>query len=79
MRSQPLGRYELKIDAFSKSTLRETRRAHSDAFEMCLDWVPGMDTRQRLAPINLETINVQGFDHRANRVARVRNVSRLGS
>ena len=42
-------------------------------------WAPGMDTRQRLAPINLETINVQGFGRRAIRVAKVRNESYLAT
>jgi hypothetical protein len=78
MRSSPLGRYELEIDAVSKSTLCENRRAHSDEFEMCPDWVPGMDTIQRVARITLKPMSVYGFDYRANRVAKVRNVSRLG-
>jgi hypothetical protein len=32
-----------------------------------------------LAPIILKTIDVQGFDHWANWLTKVRNVSRLGS
>jgi hypothetical protein len=48
-------------------------------FETCPDWVPGMDTGQRLAPINLKTLRVHGLDHSANWAAKVRNVSRLGS
>jgi hypothetical protein len=46
---------------------------------MCPDWVPGMDARQRLAPINLKTILIQSFDHRANWRVKVRNVSKVGS
>ena len=48
-------------------------------FETCPDWVPTMDTGQRSARITVKTIVVHRFDHRANRVAKVRNVSRLGS
>jgi hypothetical protein len=73
MRSWPLERYELEIGAVSKSP-RETRRALFDEFEMCPDRVPGVDTRRQVALINLETILVQGADHKANRVAKVRNV-----
>ena len=41
--------------------------------------VPAMDTSQRVARITLKTMGAYGFDHRANWVAKVRNVSRLGS
>jgi len=41
--------------------------------------VPGMDTRQFVARTALETMGVHWFDHRANWLAKVRNVSRLGS
>ena len=46
---------------------------------MCPDWVPSMDVGQRFARITVKTIAVHGFDHRASRVAKVRNVSRLRS
>ncbi len=38
-----------------------------------------MDTGQQLAWIALKTMDDYGFDQRAKRVAKVRNVSRLGS
>jgi len=47
-------------------------------FETCPDWVPVMDTGQ-LSRIALKTMGDHGFDQRANRVAKVRKVSRLGS
>jgi hypothetical protein len=51
----------------------------SDEFETCPVWVPGVDVGRRAAVILMKTILFQGFDHRANWVAKVRNVSRLGS
>jgi hypothetical protein len=48
-------------------------------FETCPDWVPGMDTGQQFARIALKTMGDYGFDQRANRAAKVRNVSTLGS
>jgi hypothetical protein len=45
----------------------------------CPDWVPVMDTGQHFARIALKTMVDHGFDQRADRVAKVRNVSRLGS
>ena len=48
-------------------------------FETCPDWVPGMDAGQGLAPITLKTICVGEFDHCVNWVAKVRNVSKVGS
>ena len=45
--------------------------------ETCPDWVPAMDTGQQFARIAIKTMGDHGFDHRANRVAKVRNVSRL--
>jgi hypothetical protein len=41
--------------------------------------VPVMDTGQQFARIALKTMGYQGFDQRADGVAKVRNVSRLGS
>ena len=38
-----------------------------------------MDSGQHFARIILKTMSVHGFDHRVNRAAKVRNVSRLGS
>ena len=38
-----------------------------------------MDMGRRFAPIIMKTIRFHGFDHTANWVAKVRNVSRLGS
>ncbi len=38
----------------------------SGEFETCPDWVPGVDTGQRFAPISLKTIRAHGFDHMAN-------------
>ncbi len=38
-----------------------------------------MDSGQQAARITLKTMCVYGFDYSANRVAKVRNVSRLGS
>jgi hypothetical protein len=43
-------------------------------FETCPDWVPVMDTGQQFARIALKTMGDHGFDHRANREAKVRNV-----
>ena len=60
-------------------THSEVIRPSLGEFETCPDWVPSMDTGQRVARIILKTMDVYGFDHRANRVAKVRNVSRLGS
>jgi len=54
-------------------------RGFIDEFEKCPDWVPAMDTGQRSAGITLRTTGVNGFDHWANWLAKVRNVSRLGS
>ena len=48
-------------------------------FETCPDWVPVMDTGQQFAWIALKTMGEHGFDQRANRVAKVRNVSSVGS
>ena len=48
-------------------------------FETCPDWVPVMDTGKQLARIAPKTISGHGFDYRANRVAKVRNVSTPGS
>jgi hypothetical protein len=48
-------------------------------FETCPDWVPGMDKSQRAARITMKTRRIGGFHQRANWVAKVRNVSRLGS
>jgi hypothetical protein len=48
-------------------------------FETCPDWVPTMDHGSVIARIALRTMDVHGFDHRANWTAEVRNVSRLGS
>jgi hypothetical protein len=42
-------------------------------------WVPAMDAGQQFARIAIKTMSDPGFDHRANRGAKVRNVSRLGS
>jgi hypothetical protein len=38
-----------------------------------------MDAGQRIARITLKTMRVDGFDHRANWVSKVRNVSKVGS
>jgi len=43
------------------------------------DWVPAMDTGQRIVRITLKTMGVYWFDHRANWPAKVRNVSSVGS
>jgi hypothetical protein len=48
-------------------------------FETCPDWVPVMDIGQQFARIALKTMGDQGFDQRADRATKVRNVSRLGS
>jgi hypothetical protein len=48
-------------------------------FETCTDWVPTVDKRRRCGRIDLKIMDLGGFDQRANRVAKVRNVSRLGS
>ena len=48
-------------------------------FETCPDWVPAMDTGQQFARIALQTMGDHGFDQRANRVAKVRNVSKVES
>jgi hypothetical protein len=48
-------------------------------FETCPDWVPVMDTGRQFARIALKTMGDYGFDQRADRVTKVRNVSRLGS
>lgn len=48
-------------------------------FEMCPDWVPAMDSGQWFASIDLKTIPIHRFDHTANWLAKVRNVSKLGS
>jgi hypothetical protein len=41
--------------------------------------VPGMDKSQRAARITLKSKRIGGFHQWANWVAKVRNVSRLGS
>jgi hypothetical protein len=41
----------------------------------CPAWYIG----QRFARISLKTVHVNGFEHSAKSVAKVRNVSRLGS
>jgi hypothetical protein len=48
-------------------------------FETCPDWVPGRDTARLSAPMMMKAKSVHGFDHTANWMAKVRNVSRLGS
>ena len=48
-------------------------------FEACPDWVPVMDTGQQFARIALKTMGDHRFDQRANRAAKVRNASRVGS
>jgi hypothetical protein len=50
-----------------------------DEFETCPNWVPAIDTGQLVVRITAKTMGVHGFDHRANWVAKVRNVSSLGS
>jgi hypothetical protein len=57
----------------------EVIRGSPGEFETCPDWVPAMDTGQRVARIALKTMGDHGFDQRADRVAKVRNVSRMGS
>ncbi len=47
-------------------------------FETCPVWVPAMDSCRQFARITLNTMPVHGFDQRANRVAKVRNVSNVG-
>jgi hypothetical protein len=47
-------------------------------FETSPDWVPTMDTGQRSARITVKTIVVHRFYHRASRVEKVRNVSKVG-
>src|ERR1022692_2035619 len=48
-------------------------------FETCPDWVPSMDTARPSASMMMKNKIVHGFDHTANWIAKVRNVSRLGS
>jgi len=48
-------------------------------FETCPDWVPVMDTGPQFARIALKTMGDHGFDQRADRAAKVRNVSSVGS
>jgi hypothetical protein len=48
-------------------------------FETCPEWVPVMDTGQQFARIALKTMGGHEFDQRADRAARVRNVSKVGS
>ena len=48
-------------------------------FETCPDWVPDLDAGRWFQSTNLKTIRFHGFDHRANWVAKVRNVSSVGS
>jgi hypothetical protein len=48
-------------------------------FETCPDWAPTLDKRRQCARLALKTMSDHRFDHRANRLAKVRNVSRLGS
>src|ERR1017187_4719368 len=57
----------------------EAIRPSLGEFETCPDWVPAMDTGQRSARISLKTVHVHAFEHNAKSVAKVRNVSRLGS
>ncbi len=59
---------------FLLSRPRLCRRDGSPEFETC---PPGMDTGQQLAQIEIKTMSDPGFGHKANRVAEVRNVSRL--
>jgi hypothetical protein len=48
-------------------------------FETCPDWVPGMDTARPFASMMIKTESVHGLDHTANWLAKVRNVSSVGS
>jgi hypothetical protein len=48
-------------------------------FETCPDWVPGRDTVRLSAPMMVKAKSVHGFDHTANWMAKVRNVSSVGS
>jgi hypothetical protein len=48
-------------------------------FATCPDWVAAMDTGRQFAWITFKTKGDPGFDHRTNRAAKVRNVSRLRS
>ena len=48
-------------------------------FETCPDWVAVMDTGQQFVRITLKTMGDHGFDQRADPVAKVRNVSNVGS
>jgi hypothetical protein len=48
-------------------------------FETCPDWVPSMGTARPSASMMMKNRIVHGFDHTANWIAKVRNVSRLGS
>jgi len=43
-------------------------------FETCPDWVPVMDTGQQFERFAPKTMGDHGFDQRADRVAKVRNV-----
>lgn len=45
-----------------------------DEFETCPNRVPAIDTGQLVVRITAKTMGVHGFDHRANCVAKVRNV-----
>ena len=51
----------------------------SGEFETYPSWVPGVDRSCPSTPIMLKTLGVDGFHHRANWPAKVRNVSNLGS
>src|SRR6266851_6409023 len=55
------------------------RGVQNGEFETCPVWVLGMDMGWRFGPIVLKTMRVPRFDHGAIWVAKVRNVSRVGS
>jgi hypothetical protein len=67
------------INPSGSGRIRNLSRTPSGELETCPAWVPAMDTVQRSARIALKTMGVHGFDHIANWVAKVRNVSGLGS
>jgi len=48
-------------------------------FETCPDWVLVVDTGQQFASIALKIMGEHGFDQRANLVAKVRNVAKVGN
>jgi hypothetical protein len=70
---------ELRLGPSRRQSDKRPFVRSSGEFETCPTWVPVMDTGQQFARIALKTMGYHPFDQRADRVAKVRNVSSVGS